>query len=139
MAVRQGDIGYGILSPIEALGASHRQAQISFVAAAYATGHGCSHLRTDSAILLEQGFRHIQQMLQRRWQVGHDSRSKMPTVSQGCGQLMANTTAQARFGHSNGQVVLPHKVCHCLFVLQLVRAKNSLAKALPNLGLQTDQ
>ena len=60
VAVCQRDMGHGILTAIEALSPSHRQAQIGFIAAAYATGHGRSHRRTDRTVLLEQGFRHIQ-------------------------------------------------------------------------------
>ena len=66
----------------------------------------------------------------------HDGGGKVPTVSQGRGQLMADTAAQAGFGHSDAQVVLPNEVCHCLFVFDLVRAEDGLAEALPNLGLQ---
>ena len=75
-------------------------------------------------------------MLERRRQVRHDGGGKVPTVSQGRGQLMADTAAQAGFGHSDGQVVLPNEVRHGLFVVEFIYAKDGLPKALPNLGVQ---
>src|SRR5215467_14961070 len=129
------DIGDGIGATIETLSSSHCQAQVSFVAAAYAASHGCSYLGTDRAVLFEQGFGYIQEMLQRCRQVRHDGGSKVPTVSQGRGQLIADTATQAGFGHSDGQVVLPNEVCHGLFVFELVYAKDGLPKALPDLGI----
>ena len=53
-------------------------------------------------------------------QVRHDGGGKVPTVSQGRGQWMADTAAQAGFGHRDGQVVLPNEVCHGLFVFKVV-------------------
>src|SRR5215471_2829932 len=136
ITVCERDICDGIGATIETLSSSHCQAQVSFVAAAYATGHSRRYLGTDRAVLFEQGFGYIQEMLQRCRQVCHDGGSKMPTVSQGRGQLMADTATQAGFGHSNGQVVLPNEVGNDLFVFELVYAKDGLPKALADLGVE---
>src|SRR4030095_2885634 len=47
--------------------------------------------------------------IQRCRQVRHDGGGKVPTVSQGRGQLMADTATQAGFGYSDGQVVPPEE------------------------------